>query len=168
MGARVKRLGRKRGLQALHEPRVCCENSPCRTRVDSPFFSTILLLKNQLSPQGCWCFLRKKDPWKEWGRYPWICINHPWRQSSANPRLGAGSWASAPPPRRGPSCQRSRSSCIKRVQRVYGRGLCGVATLSRGNLRATKRKNHRPSKKWHSQRSIYIYTYYIYIDIMYI
>ena len=38
--------------------------------VDSPFFSTIVLLKNQLFPQGFGWFCRKKDAWKEWGRYP--------------------------------------------------------------------------------------------------
>ena len=31
--------------------------------VDSPFFSTIVLLNNQLFPQGWW-FSGKKDPWK--------------------------------------------------------------------------------------------------------
>ena len=38
--------------------------------VASPFFSAIVLFKNQPFPQGFWWFSRKKDPWKEWGSYP--------------------------------------------------------------------------------------------------
>ena len=37
--------------------------------VASPFFSTIVLFKNQLFPQGFGWFFRKKDAWKEWGSY---------------------------------------------------------------------------------------------------
>ena len=35
-----------------------------RLGVDSPFCSTIVLCK------GFWRLSGKKDPWKEWGRYP--------------------------------------------------------------------------------------------------
>ena len=34
--------------------------------VDSPFFSTFVLFKNQLFPQGLAWYFRKKDAWKEW------------------------------------------------------------------------------------------------------
>ena len=37
---------------------------------DFPFFSAIVLFKNQPFPLGFLWFSRKKDPWKEWGSYP--------------------------------------------------------------------------------------------------
>ena len=37
---------------------------------DSPFFSTIIIFNNQPFSVGFRRFSRKKDPWKEWGRYP--------------------------------------------------------------------------------------------------
>ena len=38
--------------------------------LDSPFFSAIVLFKNQPFRQVVWWFSRKKDPWKEWGSVP--------------------------------------------------------------------------------------------------
>ena len=38
--------------------------------VGSQIFSTIVLFKNQLFLLGFRRFSRKKNPWKEWGRYP--------------------------------------------------------------------------------------------------
>ena len=38
--------------------------------IDAPFISTIVLSRKQLFPQGFGRFFRKKDAWKEWGRYP--------------------------------------------------------------------------------------------------
>ena len=42
---------------------------PTDLGIDSPFFSTIVLFKNQLFLQGFGWFCGKKDSWKEWGRY---------------------------------------------------------------------------------------------------
>ena len=39
-------------------------------RIRCPFFLTIVLLKNRPFPLGFSWFPDKKDPWKEWGRYP--------------------------------------------------------------------------------------------------
>ena len=36
----------------------------------SPFFSTIVLFEIQPFSLAFWRFSRKKDPWKEWRRYP--------------------------------------------------------------------------------------------------
>ena len=52
--------------------------------VDSPFFSTIVLFTKQPFSLGFWRFSRKKDPWKEWGRYPWS------HRSSPNQKLLSG------------------------------------------------------------------------------
>ena len=39
--------------------------------VDSPFFSTIVLVRKQPFSMGFRRFSRTKDPWKEWARYRW-------------------------------------------------------------------------------------------------
>ena len=39
--------------------------------IPCPFFSTIVLCENQPFSLGSSWFPEKKDPWKEWGRYPW-------------------------------------------------------------------------------------------------
>ena len=39
-------------------------------KVDSPFFSAIVLFNNQPIPQDVWWFSGKKDPWKEWVSSP--------------------------------------------------------------------------------------------------
>ena len=39
-------------------------------QLDSPFCSTIVLLKNLMFPLRFWWFPKKKDPWKEWRSCP--------------------------------------------------------------------------------------------------
>ena len=63
-----------------------CLNIASVLGVDSPFFSAIVLFKNQPFPQGFWWFSRKKDPWKEWGSYPLDVQQVAFQQAS-----GAGS-----------------------------------------------------------------------------
>ena len=72
--------------------------------VDSPFFSTIVLFNKQPISLGFRRFSRKKDPWKERGRYPWniyvhvydvdVCtyyIHSLWQAAANTPIAGHGS-----------------------------------------------------------------------------
>ena len=59
---RAKTLGE--GLGAKRKTRT-----PKFLGVDFPFFPTIVLFKTQLFSLGFRRFSRRKDPWKEWGRY---------------------------------------------------------------------------------------------------
>ena len=47
-------------------------------RVDSPFFSTLVLFNHRLFSLSFQRFSRKKDPWKDWGRYPYIFRGTQW------------------------------------------------------------------------------------------
>ena len=48
------------------------DHKPVILGVDSPVISTIGLFKNQPFSLRFRRFSRKKDPWKEWGRYPTV------------------------------------------------------------------------------------------------
>ena len=54
--------------------RVSRRMMPLFLGVDAPFFSTIVISKNRLFSLRFRRFSRKKDPWKEWGRYPYTVV----------------------------------------------------------------------------------------------